>query len=82
MLAMINRARHKEDFRVRAFHKRGPHVKPSTLAILDSWRETYGIPYGRALDALVEFATFHPGFRLPLVGNRENITETYPKQTP
>ena len=68
---MITRAKHKEDFRVRAFHARGPHVKPSTLAILKGYKEYYGIPYGRALDALVEFATFHPGFRLPTVGARE-----------
>jgi hypothetical protein len=77
---MINRARHKEDFRVRAFHRRGPHVKPSTLAILDSWRETYGLSYGRQIDAMVEFCTFHPGFRLPLVGAREYLTETNTKE--
>ena len=75
---MITRAKHKEDFRVRAFHPRGPHVKPSTLAILKGYKEHYGIPWGRTIDALVEFATFHPGFRLPTVGARETDKDENP----
>jgi hypothetical protein len=38
----------------------GPHVRGDTAAVLESWRVSYGVPVGRSIDALVDFARRHP----------------------
>lgn len=45
---------------------RGPYVANSTLRTLNAWREAYGVPWGRSIDALLTHAHAHPGFRLPI----------------
>jgi hypothetical protein len=67
------RPKNPQDFRVRAFHARGPHVRPQTKATIESWRHTYGVPYGRQIDAMVDFCLFHPGFKLPVDEARSNL---------
>lgn len=58
-------------FRVR-LTPRGPHVAPLTLATLNAWRAEYGVPYGRAIDAAIDYALSSPAFRLPLDGYKKN----------
>ena len=43
-----------------------PKVARLTLATLNAWRDHYGVPVGRSIDAMVEFCLYHPGFRLPI----------------
>ena len=50
-------------------------VDPDTKAILRAWRAFYGIPYGRCLDALVDYAKLKPDFRLPLAGKRKSLAQ-------
>jgi hypothetical protein len=50
-------------------------VHPDTKAILQIWRAFYGIPYGRCLDALVDYAKLKPDFRLPLAGKRKSLAQ-------
>lgn len=50
-------------------------VDPDTKAILGAWRAFYGIPYGRCLDALVDYAKLKPDFRLPLKGKRKSLAQ-------
>jgi hypothetical protein len=50
-------------------------VHHDTKAVLEIWRAFYGIPYGRCLDALVEYARLKPDFRLPLAGKRKSLAQ-------
>ena len=59
------------DMRVR-LTPRGPHVAPLTMATLNAWRAEYGVPYGRAIDACIDYCLAQPGFRLPLTGYKRN----------
>lgn len=45
--------------RVRLQHS-GPFVRQDTAAVLEGWRQTYGVPVGRAIDSLLDFARAHP----------------------
>jgi hypothetical protein len=38
----------------------GPLVRAETAAVLDAWRDSYGVPIGRSIDALIDFAKAHP----------------------
>ena len=50
-------------------------VNADTKAILQLWRACYGIPYGRCLDSLVEYARLKADFRLPLAGKRKSLAQ-------
>lgn len=67
----MSRPVHPSAMRVR-LTPRGPHVSPMTMATLNAWRTEYGTPYGRAIDAAVDYALNSPGFRLPLDGFRKH----------
>lgn len=45
--------------RVRLQHC-GPHVRQDTADTLEGWRAVYGLPVGRAIDSLLDFARSHP----------------------
>ena len=48
----------------------GPRVDPSTKLELELWRDFYGVPFGRAIDALLQHARNNPSFRIPARGRK------------
>lgn len=48
----------------------GPKVDPATKLELELWRDVYGVPFGRAIDALLAHARKHPQFAIPAKGKR------------
>lgn len=62
--------------------KRGPKLAPRTIHHLDLWRNFYGLPYGRAIDCLMNFALDNPiTFRLSLKGAREALKKPINTET-
>jgi len=52
------------------------YVKGHVRASLEAWRRAYGLPYGRAIDALFDHAMRSEGaflFKLPLDGARPSL---------
>ena len=61
---------HPTGNRVRLY-SRGPFIRQDTQQMLSAWEMAYGLPVGRSIDALADFARQHPSlFRLPLTGAR------------
>lgn len=48
----------------------GPRVDPATKLELELWRDFYGVPFGRAIDALLQHARNNPSFRIPARGRK------------
>ncbi len=42
----------------------GPPVSLATKLTLDSWKDLYVVPPGRAIDAMVAFCANNPAFKL------------------
>ncbi len=51
----------------------GPFVSPETHAILDSWRDIYGVSMGQSIDTLVKFAQAHPQTFTLSVGRKKHV---------
>lgn len=45
---------------------RGEWLDPETKRHLELWRDVYGLPIGRSIDALYQYAVKSPAFRLNL----------------
>lgn len=49
-----------------------PYISATNYRKLGLWRNLYGVPAGRIIDAAMEFASTHPQFRLPTKGRKLN----------
>jgi hypothetical protein len=58
----------------------GPKVDPATKKEMEMWRDFYGVPFGRAIDAMLMHARSHAGFRIPTKG-RKTYRQVPRKQT-
>lgn len=69
---------HATGNRVRLY-SRGPFIRQDTQQMLSAWEMAYGLPVGRSIDALADFARQHPSlFRLPLTGARTRTDTSGP----
>ena len=72
---------HPTGNRVRLY-SRGPFIRQDTQQMLSAWEIAYGLPVGRSIDALADFARSHPSlFRLPLTGARNRTDTNGPQET-
>ena len=49
---------------------RGPAVDPETKTTFELWRDMYGVPYGRIIDAMLSHVKEDPNFRIPTRGRK------------
>jgi hypothetical protein len=52
---------------------RGPYVRADLLTMLEHWRDVYGVPLGRSLDAALLAVKDNPQFKIPL-GKKKSLT--------
>jgi hypothetical protein len=52
---------------------RGPYVRADLLSMLEHWRDVYGVPLGRSLDAALLAVKDNPQFKIPL-GKKKSLT--------
>lgn len=49
-----------------------PYISATNFRKLGLFRSLYGIPFGRCLDAAMDFASTHRDFKLPTKGRKLN----------
>lgn len=45
-------------------------MDPETKAVFELWRDMYGVPYGRIIDAMLAHVKKDPNFRIPTRGRK------------
>ena len=53
-----------------------PYISATNYRKLGLFRSLYGVPFGRCLDAAMDFASTHRDFKLPTKGRKLNHNQT------